>query len=266
MSIAMIIRSVGLLAAIFGLAALVDLQSDQAEKMKLGAISGQLYDQFGAFVVNAKVALTSSSTSANNKTIETFSNIRGEFKMYNVPPGIYDMRIDGGQGFAVFSASSINITNNKTVEFNVRLEYERSCDGEINNSGYVFTDEDRASLIRQVLDHVFVIRDWAGPVKLLDEEERLLLHTRNIQPSWVREHLPKGIFLLNDLNQYKKDGVEDTFHYLEFSEFEIKGSCVTIALINNLTGMPTLGTGAYIYEFRKNSSRWVGKCIGGWVS
>ena len=96
----------------------------------------------------------------------------------------------------------------------------------------------------------------------VEEEGQLPLHTESIKPAWVRGHLPKGILLLNDVAQHK----EDTSYYLKFSEFEVKGNCVTITLIHDVEGEHTLGAGAYIYEFRKDSSEWVGKCIGGWVS
>lgn len=261
MSTLLIIRGLSLLAVACSLVPLANLQHNQVGNAKLGTISGRLSDQSGAIISTARVIITSSSTSTDNKAIEIFSNMRGEFKVDNLPPGTYDVRIEA-IGFAAFSASSVIVTNNKNVELNVRLDIKKACDGEINNSEYVLTDNDKASLIRQILDHVFVIKDWVGPVDVLEKEEQLPLHIENIEPAWVRERLPKGIFLLYDLTQYKKD----EFYYLKFSEFEVKGNCVSIELIYKVAGGITLGTGGYIYEFRKSSSQWVGKCIMGWVS
>ncbi len=86
-------------------------------------IEGVIIDPNGAVVVNATIRLKA----AEDSSIETYSDIQGNFKLFNLSPGIYELTVQSA-GFNDFS-KSIKISPNSNEYLKIELTIAARSDG-----------------------------------------------------------------------------------------------------------------------------------------
>jgi hypothetical protein len=69
----------------------------------------------------------------------------------------------------------------------------------------------------------------------------------------------------------RKADREGDFLYTSFPEIRIRGACIAVTVANTWavgrrSRMVYLSGGGYNYEYRKQSGKWVGKFVSGWIS
>src|SRR5262245_38306627 len=80
-------------------------------------VSGVILDPSGAAVVNANVAIKNKAT---GQTRETTSGTDGIYKLQNLPPAIYEVRVTA-QGFAAAHVDNISVGVGEIPTINVSL-------------------------------------------------------------------------------------------------------------------------------------------------
>jgi hypothetical protein len=87
-----------------------------AQSPTTGEIAGQVFDQQGAIVAGAKVALTSSSGAAREAT----SDSNGRYRFPLLDPGAYTLRVEAS-GFKSATVGAVQVRITETAPANVRL-------------------------------------------------------------------------------------------------------------------------------------------------
>jgi hypothetical protein len=82
-----------------------------------GTLVGNVTDPQQAAIVGATVSINSPAT---GYTVETKSDGRGSYIIYNVPPGVYDIKISA-QGFVTFEAKQITVAANNVARVDAPL-------------------------------------------------------------------------------------------------------------------------------------------------
>src|SRR5256885_62678 len=83
------------------------------------SLSGTVTDPQGSAMKDARVTVTNTVTGAERTTI---SDENGRYNLVGLPPGRYKLSVDGGPGFAIYSASSIVLTVGETTSVNPQLQ------------------------------------------------------------------------------------------------------------------------------------------------
>ncbi len=87
-------------------------------KSELVSIKGTVTDLNGAIVPNTKVIFINKAT---KKEIKTETNEDGEFKLKNVPDGIYEAKFSF-EGFKTLQFESIQLNKNESLSFEIALQ------------------------------------------------------------------------------------------------------------------------------------------------
>ncbi|MGH9906176.1 MAG: hypothetical protein ACRD8U_11425, partial [Pyrinomonadaceae bacterium] len=99
----------------------------------------------------------------------------------------------------------------------------------------------------------------------------VILSTRNIKPEWIKGIQDTTIKLMSQKQIQRKADREGDFLYLSFQEIKVRGTCIVVTVSNtwavgkNSKGF-ILSGGGYTYEYRKQSGKWMGRFVSGWVS
>ncbi|HXG63743.1 MAG TPA: TonB-dependent receptor [Blastocatellia bacterium] len=109
-------RHCGLLLAVL-LAVGLSPQPGNAQVL-YGTIVGNVVDESGAVVPDAKVTVTSKET---GQTRETETNDAGDYAIPNLLPGVYEVKVSK-QGFATFTQTDLTVTTNNVTRVNVQLK------------------------------------------------------------------------------------------------------------------------------------------------
>jgi hypothetical protein len=125
-----------------------------------GSISGQLKDKFGNYIVGAMIkVLPKNKVEKEENVSEIVSDFIGGFKLEGLIPGDYVIFIKAN-GFATFSLSSVKIVEKLETKITATLSFKSTCDGQEK----VLSEAEKISLINTTLEHVFLIKDWPGPI------------------------------------------------------------------------------------------------------
>ncbi len=84
----------------------------------VGSITGSVHDSSGAVVPGAKITITNTAT---NAATDAVSNSAGEYNVPNLPPGVYDIRIEK-PGFRPSEERGLTLDVGLTAKANATLE------------------------------------------------------------------------------------------------------------------------------------------------
>jgi hypothetical protein len=235
-----------------------------------GSISGVIKDPTSAVVPGAKVvaSLQNPNSQSARNMFEVTTDNEGTFRFDNVPTGIYQLAVTSHE-FKPDIKKGVRVHTSRTTETSFRLKFIQPCEG--SSASDDATDSDKGEIIRLVLEDALIKKTLPDLGMLVEGKERIILSTKNIKTSWVPS-LPKfKLVLLSPTEIQEKADREGDFLHLSFSELKIRGSCVAVTIANSWavarnSRMGYLSGGGSTYEFHKQSGKWVGKMVSGWIS
>jgi hypothetical protein len=232
-----------------------------------GSLHGTITDIYGALIPRAKITATlKGATDAGNlRLFQVVTDDEGKFLLENLPPGVYEVRVSTESSEAQ-AERVVPVPGGKSVELMVQVGH--GCDRISEGSGVV-SEEDKAEVIRMTFSQA--VNPKMG---LLMQEQRsngVILSTKNIKPEWVQGLQGVRVRLMSQSRIQQKADREGDFLYMSFSEVRVRGMCIAVTVANTWavgkrSGMGYLSGGGYTYEYRKESGRWVGKYVSGWIS
>jgi Carboxypeptidase regulatory-like domain len=236
-------------------------------QMATGSLGGTVTDTIGALIPGAKVIATlrDAPATGGRRVFETKTNDEGKFNLRNLPAGVYEVRVSF-KGSEAQVERIVSVPKGTAVE--IAIEFGRGCDTISDRSGVV-GDEDRAEVVRLTLAQVFSSKSG-----LLEQEQRdkgVILSTSNIKPEWVKDVQGIRIRLMDQKQIQRRADREGDFLYISFPEVRVTGACIAVTVTNGPavgkhSRMIYLSGGGYTYEYRKESGKWIGKFVSGWVS
>ena len=223
-----------------------------------GSLSGTVIEVLGAVIPKAKVWATRKSD--QGARFETTTDESGKFSFTNLPPDVY--RVTVTQESGVTTEKLVTVSQGRMAQ--LAIQFGSGCD---NVPEGAVSDEDKAEVVRAIL-----IQGTEGQL-LLDQEQRktgVILSTKNIKPEWLRGFQGVRIQFLTPAEIQRKADKEGDFPFLLIPEIKVRSQCIAITLSNtwaqgkNSNALYMSGAGL-IYEYRKESGKWVGKYVTGWV-
>ena len=106
-------RRIALIIAVFSM-----LVAAAEAQVVPGRMIGVVRDESGAVLPGASVTLTSTALPGGPVTVVT--NVQGEYRFTNLPPGTYALSISLS-GFSGYEEADLRVAVNSTTERNVRL-------------------------------------------------------------------------------------------------------------------------------------------------
>jgi hypothetical protein len=232
-----------------------------------GSLSGTVVDTNGAVLPKAEVTATLKGVPGpgDPRLFRTETDEEGRFLLENLDSGVYDVRVR-----AEFSEAQtervVSVPEGKSIV--LEIEFGRGCDTLSEGSG-IISDEDKAEIIRSTLAKV--ISPESGLLMSEQRVDGVILSSKNIKPEWIKSPLGVKIKLMSQRQIQQKADRQGDFLYMSFPEVRVRGTCVAVTVANSWavgkrSRTAYLSGGGYTYEYRKESGKWVGKIIGGWVS
>lgn len=232
-----------------------------------GSLSGTVTDVRGFLIPRATIQATPrDALSVDARGVfETKTDDQGKFTLKNLPAGVYRVRA-GLEGSGVEVEKIVSVPKGKSVE--IAIELGHACAQLSEARGFV-SDKDKAQVLRLTLTQAV-----SSKLALLDQKQRdngVILSTENIKPEWVKDVPGIKISLMAQKQIRRKAEREGDFLFLSFPEIRARGQCIAVTVANTwAVGKHSrtvyLSGGGYTYEYRKQSGKWVGKLVNGWVS
>jgi hypothetical protein len=149
----------------------------------------------------------------------------------------------------------------------LEIQFGSGCDNVPEGADDV-SDADKAEVFRATLMQG-ISSQWG----LLDPKQRetgVILSTKNIKGHWLQAIPGLSIQLWTPAEIQRKADDEADFPYLWIPEMKVRGQCIAVTLSNTWaigknSKSVYMSGGGLIYEYRKESGKWVGKFITGWV-
>ena len=224
-----------------------------------GSLSGVVTDVTGIVVPKAKVWATRKSDSRTS--YETRTDDDGKFIFTNLPPDVYHVTVRRDSG--VTTKQSVSVSPGRMAQLDI--EFGTGCD---NLPAGTASDNDKAEVLRAMLTQG-IDPQWG----LLEREQReagVILSTKNLKREWLQGFQGVRIQLSTPEQIQRKADNEGDFLFLSFPEFKIRKQCIAVTLSNSWAKGKNsksiyMSGGGLIYEYRKESGKWAGKFITGWV-
>lgn len=235
-----------------------------------GKISGTITDEQGAIVPGATISFTQKSISGNQATAQTrTSNNEGEFNIENLESGIYNISVDFYGGMS-YENENVSVLANQTTKLNIQL-CVGGCEQDSGNKLTKITDADKADIVNQTLEDALVNKSIADYGMLVEQKGEIILSSENISPDWIKSLPNIKLKLMTKSQIQSKADYNRDFLYLSFTKFKQTKKGVIVTLTNGWavgkhSGMGYLSGGGSIYLYTKESGKWVGKSLGGWIS
>lgn len=243
-------------------------------QIKTGSISGVVTDPNSHAV--AGVTLTALLRDENDgSTLNFFSTVsdsKGCFRFAALPIGTYEIRVGSDELIKQFvKRVVVRGSENITVEFQLRFIDE--CNGNISYTPSI-SDSDRAEIVKWMVEEAITEKNRSSGSKLASDRI-VVLSTENIESSWIPVIPGYKLLRLTPVEVQQKANRQGDYLYWRFDKIRIRGLCVAVtvshvwaaATSSMETGQRTLlGERLFIYVFRKQSGKWIGKFITGTIS
>ncbi len=236
-----------------------------------GNISGRVVDPHGAFVPNATVSIQIESdpkTADVQHSRTVLTDEEGKFLIEHLTVRAFEVKayFDGMS----YENKSVEVKADETLNLNIKLSYG-DCDKNANGKTLRIGDKDKAEIINQILKEQLTAKKLTDNELYFKKDKPLVISTSNIKTDWVRSFADIKMDLLSrEEIQAKADQYGD-FRYVSFRDWDIAENCVIVTFINSWAvgeksdNIYLDGRGT-IYSFRRESGKWAGRSIGGWVS
>ena len=229
-----------------------------------GSLSGMVTDVMGAAVPKAKVWAIRKSD--QRVTFETTTDDSGKFIFTNLPPDVYQVTV-GREDTKNGSATEQFVTVSPGRMAQLEIRFGSGCENVPEGNDEV-SDADKAEVFRAMLMQA-TTPQWG----VLDPKQRevgVILSTKNIKGDWLQGFEGVSIQLWTPADIQRKADDEADFLYLWIPEMKVRGQCIAVTLSNTwAVGKDSksayMSGGGLTYEYRKESGKWVGKFITGWV-
>lgn len=230
-----------------------------------GSLSGTVTDVVGIVIPKAKVWATRKSD--QRATYETTTNDSGKFIFTNLPPDVYQVTA-AREDTNTKAATEQFVTVSPGRMAQLEIQFGSGCDNVPEGTDDDVSDADKAEVFRATLKQG-ISPAWG----LLDPKQRetgVILSTKNIKRHWLQGIDGVSIYLWTQADIQRKADDEADFLYLWIPEMKVRGQCIAVTLSNTWaigknSKSTYLSGGGIIYEYRKESGKWVGKFITGWV-
>ena len=224
-----------------------------------GSLSGIVTDVVGIVVPNAKVLATRKSD--RRASFETKTNVDGKFVFTNLPPDVYEVIASRDSGAS--TEQMVSVSPGQMAQLDIR--FGTGCDNEIEGT---VSDADKAEVVRAILKQG-AAPEWG----LLDQRQReigVILSTKNIKRKWLQGFQDVRIQLWAPEEIQRKANDEDALQFFVIPEMKVRRQCIAVTLsLTWAKGKNSrsifMSGGGLIYEYRRESGKWVGKFITGWV-
>ena len=215
-----------------------------------GSLSGIVTDVMSIAVPKAKVRATRKSDP--RASYETRTDDSGKFTLANLPADVYKVIVTREDSGATTERVA-SVPQSKTIELEIR--FGNGCD---NVAAGAASDDDKAEVFRLTLAKV------AAP------DSRVVLSTRNIKRAWVQGLQGLRIQLLTPDEIQRKADNEGDFQFLSVPDMKVRSQCIAVTVSNSWAiGKASknlyMSGGGFTYEYRKQSGKWIGRFINGWV-
>ncbi len=233
---------------------------------RTGSIGGIVTDYDGAAVTNAQV-IVKSETNGIIKT--SVSNASGEYKISMLAPGLYEILVKSATGLT-YKRRGLTIEAGVATKLNTPLEYGSDCE-KADVEPLKLSDANKAEIVNQILEESLVKKKLPSYGLLPNRKNTFILSTKNIEAGWLKPLENINLKFMSDEEIQQKADTEGDFLYISLSELKVKGECVAVTITNswavgkNSTKFYLSGGGTN-YIFRKNSGKFTGRTIGGWIS
>lgn len=231
------------------------------------SLYGTVSDSNGILIPRAKVLATLRGpiSTGSPRLFETETNDEGKFSLRNLPSAVYEVRVSFA-GSESKAEEIVFVPKGETVE--IAIQFGRGCDGIAGGAGVV-NDVDKAEVVRLTLAQAI-----SPKLGLLEQEQRdkgVILSTRNIRPEWIKGVQGITIKLMSQSQIQRKADRERDFLHMSFPEVRVKGTCIVVVVANSWavgkrSRVLYMSGGGYKYEYRKESGKWMGRFVSGWVS
>ena len=222
-----------------------------------GSMSGIVVDVLGIVIPKAKVWATRRSD--QSASFETRTDDSGKFSFTNLPPDVYQVTVSQNSGATTEKTVSVAAGRMAQLE----IQFSSGCDNVPEGS---VSDDDKAEVLRATL-----IQGTAWG--LLNPEQRetsVILSTKNIKRDWLQGLEGVSIQLRTPDEIQRKADDEGDFQFVEIPEIKVRRQCIAVTLSNTWAkGKRSrslyMSGGVLIYEYRKESGKWVGKFTAGGI-
>lgn len=227
-----------------------------------GSLSGVVTDAMGIVIPKAKVWAVRRAD--QRATFETTTDDSGRFIFTNLPADIYQVTV-GREDTQTATEQVVSVVPGRMAQ--LEIQFGSGCDNAPEETEEV-SEEDKAEVLRATL-----IQGAAPQWGLLDQRQRetgVVLSTKNIKPEWLQGLQGVGILLWTPADIQRKAEDEGDFQYWLIPEMKIRRQCIVVTLSHtwargkNSKSLYMSG-GGLTYEYRKESGKWIGKFITGWV-
>ena len=227
-----------------------------------GSLSGIVTDVMGIVIPKAKVWAIRKSD--QRPSFETTTNDSGRFIFTSLPPDVYQVTV-AREDTNTATEQFVTVLPGRMAQ--LEIQFGSGCDNVPEGTDDV-SDADKAEVFRATLMQG-ISPQWG----LLDPKQRetgVILSTKNIKRHWLQAIPGVSIQLWTQADIQRKADDEADFLYLWIPEMKVRGQCIAVTLSNTWaigknSKSVYMSGGGLIYEYRKESGKWVGKFITGWV-
>ena len=244
----------------------INIQAQQVT----GKIYGVITDEPGAFAPGATVTAKQISNTQNQVKIKTaVSNSEGEFSIDSLEPGTYNISVDYSF-IGSYENENVTVVDNQATKLNIQL-CVGGCESSSNSQKIELTDADKADIVNQILEDALVKKRIPDYGMLTEQKGEIILSSENIKTEWIKSLPNIKLKVMSEREIQNKADKSKDFLYLSFSNFRIakKGIVVTMSngwAVGKHSGMGYLSGGGSVYLYHKESGKWAGESLGGWIS
>lgn len=235
----------------------------------VGSVSGTVADERNTVIpgITLEFRLESEADTNTFKTVRV-SDEKGNFKVENLPAGIYSVKAELlGRSY---KNGAVRVYPSQDTKLDIRLTY-KGCERVSEDETVQLSDSDKADIVNRLLELSLSQGNVPDFEMLKGQKGAIIVSAANIKAEWLRPLPNLNITVLDQSDIQEKADRKGDFLYISVGKFEVSGKCVIVALNNSWavgkkSGTGYLSGGGLVFVFRKESGKWIGESVGGWIS